>query len=153
MVTLSSWPSSAQASANEVQEITVTTDFPDEVQFRLGLYGQFTGMCTPIYPIQFYITSTWHTYFEFHTFLCWFGHFKIWLFCQINLLSWIGVPFGYSGCVCFFMRFEKKEWLPNGPLKFDDFEWPASLTWKNHFWRRIFCNSSNEMSSNTEQML
>ena len=33
---------------------------------------------------------------------CSLGRFKIWLFCQINLLSWIGVPFGSYGLCVFY---------------------------------------------------
>ena len=35
------------------------------------------------------------------------GRFKILFFCQINLLSWNGVPFGSYG-LCVFMRLERK---------------------------------------------
>ena len=37
------WTTSGVSPRSEVQEITVTSDQPSEVKYRLGLHGVYTG--------------------------------------------------------------------------------------------------------------
>ena len=79
--------------------------------------------------------------------------FKILLFCQSNLFSWIWGSFWSNGICILYETWKMFLNYWHGYLKFDGFEWPALPPWKNHFLPRIWCNSSNQRSCNTEIFL